>query len=115
MKKIFLVLGTLFCIILSACTTDTSGYVYELTSESWATELEGGGKISLEFTDDTAVMMLENGGESTSIQGKYLADDEMFIIFMPEISRNYSFEYTPKGSTLDISYNNHTITLNRGN
>ena len=35
----------------------------------------------------------------------------MFVIFVPEISQNYGFEYTPKGDTLELKYGEYTITL----
>ncbi|MEE1219984.1 MAG: hypothetical protein U0L20_08690 [Ruminococcus sp.] len=113
MKKLVILLCILFSCLFSSCSTDTSGYVYELTSESWKAELDGGGKLSLEFDENYAVMNLENGGTKTVIKGEYVADDKMFIIFMPEISRNYAFEYIPKGNTLDLVYNNALITLKR--
>ncbi len=69
--------------------------------------------MSLEFDEDTAVLKINNSGKSTEIKGDYIADQSSFVIFMPEVSQNYSFDYTPKGNKLDLTHNNNTITLNK--
>ncbi|HCI59221.1 hypothetical protein [Ruminococcus sp.] len=113
MKKIVAVLLISLCFVFSACTTDTSGYMNELTSSKWEAKLEGGAELSLEFDEDTAVLKINNSGKSTEIKGDYIADQSSFVIFMPEVSQNYSFDYTPKGNKLDLTHNNNTITLNK--
>ena len=113
LKKIVAVLLISFCFVFSACTTDTSGYINELTSSNWNAKLEGGAEINLEFYENTAVLKINNSGKSTEIKGEYIADRSSFVIFMPEVSQNYSFDYSPKGNKLDLSYNNNTITLNK--
>ena len=113
LKKIVAVLLISLCFVFSACTTDTSGYIKELISSKWEKTLEGGAEINLEFYENTAVLKINNSGKSTEIKGEYIADRSSFVIFMPEVSQNYSFDYTPKGNKLDLSYNNNTITLNK--
>lgn len=113
LKKIVAVLLISLCFVFSACTTDTSGYINELTSSKWQKTLEGGAELSLEFDEDTAVLKINNSGKSTEIKGDYIADQSSFVIFMPEVSQNYSFDYTPKGNKLDLTHNNNTITLNK--
>lgn len=113
LKKLVAVLLISVCFVLSACTTDTSGYVNELKSSKWAVKLDGGAELNLEFDEDTAVLKINNSGKSTEIKGRYIADENSFVIFMPEVSQNYTFGYTPKGDTLDLSYNKNTITLNK--
>lgn len=113
LKKIVAVLIISLCFVLSACTTDTSGYVNELKSSKWVAKLEGGAEVKLDFEEDTATLKINNSGKSTEIKGSYIADESTFVIFMPEVSQNYTFDYTPKGDKLDLSYNNNTITLNK--
>ncbi len=113
LKKIVALLLISLCFVFSACTTDTSGYTNELISSKWQKTLEGGAEINLEFDENTAVLKINNSGKSTEIKGDYIADQSSFVIFVPEVSQNYSFDYTPKGNKLDISYNNNTITLNK--
>ena len=36
-----------------------------------------------------------------------------FVIFVPKLYRNYTFEYIPHGKKLDLSYNGSKITLSR--
>jgi hypothetical protein len=111
MKKIVVVLIFLISVILSSCTTDTSGYKNELVSRKWYTELKGGATINLEFSEDIAKLKMKNADKKVEIKGRYVADNETFVIFVPEISQNYSFTYLPKGNNLDITYNGYTITL----
>lgn len=85
----------------------------ELTSSKWKAKLEGGAEINLKFDGNIAELKISNSGKSTEIKGDYIADQSSFVIFMPEVSQNYSFDYTPKGNKLDLSYNNNTITLNK--
>ena len=113
LKKIVAVLLISVCFVFSSCTADTSGYVNELTSSKWTAKLEGGAELSLEFSGDTASLKIRNSGESTEIKGRYVADDNSFVIFMPEVSQNYKFEYTPSGNKLDISYNDNILTLEK--
>lgn len=113
MKKFVVLLLILFCFLLSSCKQDTSGYSYELTSSSWKANLKGGADICLSFDEDIATLSIHNADKNTQIKGKFIADDETLIIFVPEISQNYSFGYTPKGTTLDIIYNGNTITLEK--
>lgn len=113
LKKIVTLLLIPLCFVFSACTTDTSGYMNELISSKWQKTLEGGAEINLEFDENTAVLKINNSGKSIEIKGEYIADQSSFVIFVPEVSQNYSFDYTPKGNKLDLSYNNNTITLNK--
>lgn len=113
LKKTVAVLLISVCFVFSACTTDTSGYINELKSSKWEAKLEGGAELNLEFNEDTAVLKINNSGESTEIKGSYIADQSSFVIFMPEISQNYAFEYTPKGDRLELSYNQNSIVLNK--
>ncbi len=113
MKKIVALFYLIICLMFCSCTENTSGYSYELTSSNWKTTLNGGAEVSLTFDDDTANLTIINADKSTQIKGKFLADEETFVIFVPEISQNYGFSYIPKGSTLDITYNGNTITLEK--
>ncbi len=111
MKKFVVLLSLFLCLLFCSCTTDTSGYKSELTSKKWSAKLDGGAEVKLTFSADTATMHIKSADKSTEIEGRYVADDKSFMIFVPEISQNYTFEYTPKGENLDLKYNGSTITL----
>lgn len=113
MKKFVAGFLILISILLCSCTTDTSGTVYELTSEKWQAKLEGGAVMTLEFSGDTASLKVSNADKSSDISGKYIADDKSFIIFMPAISQNYEFEYVPKGKKLELSYGNNAVIFEK--
>ncbi len=113
MKKFVALICILLCLLLCSCSIATTGYSDELTLNSWCAKLDGGAEINLKFKDDSASLTLKSGDETTEICGKYLADEKSFVIFMPEISQNYTFLYVPKGDKLDVTYNNSTITLNK--
>lgn len=113
LKKIVAVLIISVCFVFSACTTDTSGYVNELKSSKWTAKLEGGAEVNLEFSEDTAILKIQNSDITTEIEGSYIADQNSLVIFMPDVAQNYTFTYTPKGNKLDLTYNNSTITLNK--
>lgn len=111
MKKFVVILSIIICLLFCSCTADTSGYKYELTSKSWSAVLEGGARAELSFEGDIALLTLQSGGSTAQIKGKYVADDTSFVIFVPEIAQNYTFNYTPKGRTLELKYKNDTIIL----
>lgn len=113
MKKIVALFYLIICIMLCSCTQNTSGYSYELTSSKWHKTLDGGAEVSLTFDNDTANLSINNADKSTQIKGKFIADNETFVIFVPELSQNYSFKYKPKGNALDLIYNSNTITLDK--
>lgn len=113
MKKFVVTILMLCCLTLCSCTADTSGYSRELTSSEWSARLDGGAEVKLEFTDSNACFSISNANKKTEIKGKYIVDESTFVIFVPDISMNYSFDYTPKGKTLDLTYNGNTITLDK--
>lgn len=112
MKKFVALLCIMTSFVLCSCTVDTSGYSYELISSSWEKNLEGGGRVELSFEEDNASLILENGSLKKEIRGKYIADENSFVIFSSELSRNYKFDYIPSGNSLELTYNNMKLTLN---
>lgn len=111
MKKLIAVFPIIICLVFTSCMADTTGYSSELTSSDWKATLKGGAEVKLSFDEETAMFSMKNGEAESEIKGKYIVDEIMFVIFVPEISQNYGFEYTPKGDTLDLKYGEYTITL----
>ena len=101
------------CILLLTGCQSRSGYIDELTGYAWQAEFKGGGQVSLTFSGDTASLHLENGGESETIEGKFLADQSQLIIFDPSLGQNYGFDYMPQGDTLLLGMNGSTVTLEK--
>ena len=113
MKKFIVLFLIIICLTFSSCMADTTGYSSELISSAWQTELKGGAEVELRFDEETARLSLKNGDLKSEIMGKYVVDETTFVIFVPEISQNYGFEYIPKGDSLDLKYGEYTITLNK--
>lgn len=111
MNKIVAVLSFLLGVVLCGCSVDTSGYTEELTSSLWKVSLEGGAELVLSFDEEYACLSIENFNLKKEIKGKYIADEKSFVIFDTDVAQSYSFEYTPKGGNLDLTYNGSTITL----
>lgn len=98
-------------VLFSGCAATPGGSVAELTQCNWSAELGGGGQVRLSFADDTAALVLENGGEQQEIAGHFVADESDLVIFDRDCARYYTFTYVPKGHALDLSYQGHTVTL----
>lgn len=112
-KKFIMLSCALLCMLFCSCTADTSGYVSELTGSSWSAKLSGGARAELFFKDGAASLNIESGGKSVRISGKYIADEDTLVIFMPEIDENYAFSYVPKGNKLSLSYGGNSIILEK--
>ena len=113
MKKFVAVLMISFLFLLCGCTRSTSGRIDELRKNSWEAQFEGGATVSLSFDGDEASLLLENAGERAIISGKCLINDSELVIFVPELGQNYGFSYVPKGKTLELSFGDETVILNR--
>lgn len=101
----------LLSLTFSGCTADASGRVAELISADRSTVLGSGAEVSLKFSGDTAALTIKSRDETTAIQGRYIADDDNFVIFVPEIGHNYCFSYTPRGNELELGYDGSSIVL----
>lgn len=113
MKKFVALFLIIFIFSLCSCTTATSSYKSELISSSWHTTLEGGAEVSLTFDDEIAALDISSTDKSCKIEGKYIADEQTLVIFVPKIAQNYGFSYTPKNSTLTLSFEGNSITLEK--
>ncbi len=112
MKKVVAaILFILLPLTFSGCAADVSGRVSELISCSRSAVLESGAEVSLSFSEDTATLAIKSRDETTVIQGRYLADDDNLVIFMPEIGQNYCFAYTPRGNELELTYDGGSVVL----
>lgn len=113
MKKLIVsVLIMLMLFSFSSCSQDTSGYVYELTSHKWSADFVTGANIKLSFFGDKANLEINSGDSNTKIDGKYIADENSFTIFEPEIFQNYEFSYWINGNKLKLKYDNKTVEMN---
>ena len=103
--------------MLCGCTQNAPGAQNELISSSWSAKLDGGGELSLKFTgepgDLSAELNIKNAGKNVTISGDCLVDSGSIVIFDSSVSQNYAFDYTPKGDTLEISYNKSVITMQK--
>lgn len=113
MKKYVAAILILSVFLLCSCSKDTSGCKTELTTSKWHKTLDTGAEIDLEFTDDYAELSIKNTDKNCLISGKYIADDSTFVIFVPEIAQNYGFDYNPKNSSLEITFEGNTLTLDK--
>ncbi len=114
-KSAIIITALLFT--LCGCSESAPSYSRELTESRWSAKLEGGAELSLGFSgepdDLRAELSISNAGEFAEISGRCLIDEGSFVIFDAQSAQNYAFEYTPKGSTLEISYNSNILTLQK--
>lgn len=99
--------------LLCGCGMRQTGRAHELCARDWRITQRGGAQISLRFDGDNACFTVQNGGERTKIEGRYLATEKDFVIFVPQIAQNYRFSYIPRGKYLDLQYNGKTLTLKK--
>ena len=117
MKKLVILLILPMIMLFCGCTQNAPSPQNELISSRWTAKLEGGAEVELHFYgepgDLSAELKITNAGKSMNISGDCLTDSSSFVIFDETISQNFAFAYTPKGDTLDISYNGSTLTLQK--
>ena len=117
MKKPLFSAVILCSLLFCGCTQNAPSPQNELISSSWTAELDGGGELSLKFYgepgDLSAELNLKNAGKDVTISGDCLVDSTSIVIFDSTVSQNYALDYTPKGDTLEISYNNTFLTLRK--
>ena len=104
-------------LMLCGCIQNAPSPQNELISSNWTASLDGGGELSLKFYgepgDLSAEFNLKNAGKDVTISGDCLVDSTSIVIFDSSVSQNYAFDYTPKGDTLEISYNHNVLTLQK--
>ncbi len=117
MKKLLFSAVILCFLMLCGCTQNAPSPQNELISSKWTASLDGGGELSLEFSgepgDLSAELNLKNAGKDVTISGDCLVDSTSIVIFDSTVSQNYAFDYTPKGDTLEIKYNNSILTMQK--
>ena len=104
-------------LMLCGCIQNAPSPQNELISSNWTASLDGGGELSLKFYgepgDLSAEFNLKNAGKDVTISGDCLVDSTSIVIFDSSVSQNYAFDYTPKGDTLEISYNHNVLTMQK--
>lgn len=116
-KKLLFSAVIISLLMLCGCTQNAPSPQNELISSNWTASLDGGGELSLEFSgepgDLSAEFNLKNAGKDITISGDCLVDSTSIVIFDSSVSQNYAFDYTPKGDTLEISYNHNVLTMQK--
>ena len=97
--------------MLSGCAHTSTGSAAELRQYNWRADPDGGGSLTLCFEGENASLTMENGGESETIAGRFLADDSTLIIFDDSVSQSYRFGYVPNGDRLALTYGGNTVEL----
>lgn len=116
MKKILIFLILLMVILIfSSCTTNTSGYTYELITQNWTYNGKNNTKLNLKFDNNVAKLTAFSNNKTTVINGKYLIDNNSFIIYQDNKFQTYKFNYEIKGDYLILSYNEDFIKLSKVN
>jgi len=116
-KKLLFSAVIISLLMLCGCTQNAPSPQNELISSNWTASLDGGGELSLKFYgepgDLSAEFNLNNAGKDITISGDCLVDSTSIVIFDSSVSQNYAFDYTPKGDTLEISYNHNVLTMQK--
>lgn len=101
-------------IVLSAflfgCTRVITDASDELVMNAWGKSFDNGAEVSLMFDDDKATFSYHNGDIEAEISGVYVVSCDAFTICDDE---NYTFSYILHGDSLELSYNNSTIILEK--
>lgn len=116
-KKLLFSAVIISLLMLCGCTQNAPSPQNELISSNWTASLDGGGELSLKFYgepgDLSAEFNLKNAGKDVTISGDCLVDSTSIVIFDSSVSQNYAFDYTPKGDTLEISYNHNVLIMQK--
>lgn len=117
MKKLLILIVLSASFLLCGCTQSAPSYKTELINSAWKASAEGGAEAELGFSGEpdglSADFIIKNAGKTVKISGKCVADEHSFVIFDASVLQNYAFDYVPKGDTLDLTYNNKTITFQK--
>lgn len=111
MKKKFVVALLLLPFLFCGCESRQRGNTYELTRYSWFAKFDNGGEVRLKFDGERASLTLKNGKEQDAVRGRFIADDTAFVIFDRDVSRNFAFDYVPRGEKLDLTFEGNTIEM----
>lgn len=100
--------------ILSGCTqSQITSKADELMSNEWFASDKFGKEISLLFTQDTVELKVKTNDFSGKIIGTVLVDEQTVKIFDNTLKQTYSFDYSLYGDKIEITYDEHTVELNK--
>ncbi len=104
----------LCAVLLSGCRRVVTDCSDELTMHLWQGEYDNGMSVSLSFDDDDATLSLSlSDGRENRINGLCVLDLEQFVIIDDDTSESFSFGYTVHGDSVDITYDDASLSLKK--
>lgn len=103
----------MFSLLMYGCTRVIRDASDELVMYSWSTVLEGGAEVSLTFEDEDAAFSVKNGENSSTVKGYCVLSSDQFVIIDEKTEESYTFDYILRGDSVELSYQNSLIILER--
>ncbi len=99
---------------LCSCTKAVANVSDELTASKWCSTFENGNCVYLSFEDDEADLTLSTSDKkSFTISGFCEISDSQFVIHDKETSSSFAFKYVVNFDSIDIVYDEHTLSLGK--
>ncbi len=113
-KYILLCLTLFVCLLLCSCSRAITSSADELTAHSWQAQLDNGNTITLSFDMDNATLALAYADDTeVNIEGLCELSDTSFVIHDSDTFSSYKFDYIVHFDSVDITYGNTTVSLNK--
>lgn len=111
--RIFAVFTLVF--IMTSCARVIENTPDEIRLNKWTAALNGGGKVTLDFSGDSADFIIrnKNNKQDLNISGTAFMDKKRLIVFDKSDSGNYVFTYSLKDDILTLEYDGGKIKLKR--
>lgn len=116
MKKTVLTLLTVISvIIMSSCGQKVINTLSdELRYNKWTYQNELSGiSASLTFENENAAFTINNENESCTISGTCITNDDCIIIIDNDKKKEYKFDYSLKGESVLLFYNDKEICFTK--
>lgn len=98
---------------LTACSRAVRSPADEIAMYSWRGELESGKTAHLRFSDREAYLTARGEDFELEVSGVCAIYDDSFVIYDSQTHNDYSFYYTLRGDSLELSYAGGAIELDK--
>ena len=85
----------------------------ELVMFDWSGTFENGNTVSLSFDGDRAELRADISGESVTVSGVYLIDDESLVICDTDTRMNFLFTYIVNGDSAELTCGDGSLKLEK--
>ena len=113
MKMLSVTAALLLCLLLAGCERAILTSADELTANRWGTVTENSNRAELFFEEDTATFRVHSESFTLTVSGIYTADDEALLIHDDETHLDYRFNYLLHGDSIELTYGDGTLVLEK--